>query len=234
VRGVIVALDLPDAESAVAAAETVSPHVAGFAIGLGLLHGPGPLVISALVALGKPVLVDAKLHDEPERAREAARHLGRHGARWVTAHVGGGQGMLESVVEGLREGAGGAPSGVLGVTVLRSLDRASLAKIGIDRSPGKLVARMAKVAAAAGCEGVVSSPSELPVVGDVAPSLLKVTSGILAVNAAGRREGTMTPEEAVLRGADLLIVGSAIVDSSNPAGAAEAITAAVRSTGRRD
>jgi orotidine-5'-phosphate decarboxylase len=234
VKGVIVALDLPDAESAVALAEAVSGHVAGFEIGLGLLHGPGPLLISALVGLGKPVLVDAKLYDEPARAGAAARQLGRHGARWVTAHVGGGQTMLERVVEGLREGAGGAPSGVLGVTILRSLDRPTLAKIGIDRSPGKLVARMARVAAAAGCEGVISSPHELPVVGDVAPELLKVTSGIRPASSADHPEGTMTPEQAVSRGADLLVVGSPIIDAADPVEAAEAINAEVHSTGRSD
>jgi len=233
VKGVIVALDLPDAESAVAMAERTSQYVVGFKIGLGLLTGPGPLVISAVVALGKPVFVDAKLHDIPSQVEIAARNLGRHGARWVTAHVAGGQAMLEAAVRGLREGSGDAPAGILGVTVLTSLDQSALARVGIDRSPGKLVARMAKVAAASGCEGVVSSPQELTVVADVAPSLLRVTPGIRPDERADDQARTMTPAEAISRGADLLVVGRPITAAHDPAEAAAAIAALVHGSERR-
>ncbi len=223
VTGVIVALDLPSAEDAVAMAEDVADHVVGFKIGLGLLHGPGPLLISALVALGKPVFADAKLHDIPSQVEAAARRLGEHGARWVTAHVGGGQDMLEAAVRGLQAGAGAAPSGILGVTVLTSLDEASLARVGINRTPGKLVSRMARVADAAGCEGVVSSPKELTIVADVAPSLLRVTPGIRPVDRADDQARTMTPAEAVERGADLLVVGRPITAAADPREAAATI-----------
>lgn len=229
VSGIIVALDLPDAEAAVAMAEDVADHVAGFKIGLGLLHGPGPLLISALVALGKPVFADAKLHDIPSQVEVAARRLGEHGARWVTAHVGGGQAMLEAAVRGLQTGAGAAPAGVLGVTVLTSLDEASLARVGINRSPGKLVSRMAKVADASGCEGVVSSPKELAIVADVAPDLLRVTPGIRPVERDDDQARTMTPAEAVTRGADLLVVGRPITAAANPRDAAAAIARDVES-----
>lgn len=228
VKGVIVALDLPTAEAAVAMAEDVADHVVGFKIGLGLLYGPGPLLIPALVGLGKPVFADAKLNDIPSQVEMAARRLGEHGARWVTAHVNGGQAMLEAAVKGLRDGAGAAPSGILGVTVLTSHDDASLARIGIDRSPGKLVARMAKVAAAAGCEGVVSSPKELMVVADVAPGLLKVTPGIRPVDRDDDQARTMTPAEAIERGADLLVVGRPITAAADSAAAAEAIAAQIQ------
>ena len=223
VSGVIVALDLPRAEEAVAMAEDVADHVVGFKIGLGLLHGPGPLLISALVALGKPVFADAKLHDIPSQVEAAARRLGEHGARWVTAHVGGGQTMLEAAVRGLQTGAGAAPAGILGVTVLTSLNEASLARVGINRTPGKLVARMAKVADASGCEGVVSSPKELTIVADVAPGLLRVTPGIRPVDRDDDQARTMTPSEAVARGANLLVVGRPITAAANPREAAAAI-----------
>ncbi|MEN8112962.1 MAG: orotidine-5'-phosphate decarboxylase [Actinomycetota bacterium] len=227
VTGVIVALDMPDAESAVVMAERVSDHVAGFKIGLGLLHGPGPLLISALVALGKPVFADAKLHDIPSQVEAAARRLGEHGARWVTSHVSGGEAMLEAAVRGLATGAGAAPAGILGVSVLTSLDNASLARVGIDRSPGKLVAKMAKVADAAGCEGVVSSPKELAIVSDVAPGLLKVTPGIRPIERDDDQARTMTPTAAVRRGADLLVVGRPITAAADPAAAAAAVAAEI-------
>ena len=234
VRGIIVALDVPTAESAVGMATKVADHVVGFKIGLGLLHGPGPLLISALVALNKPVFADAKLNDIPSQVEAASRRLGEHGARWVTAHVSGGQAMLEAAVTGLREGAGAAPAGILGVTVLTSHDDASLARIGIDRSPGKLVARMAKVAAAAGCEGVVSSPRELTVVSDVAPGLLRVTPGIRPVDRDDDQARTMTPSEAVARGADLLVIGRPITAASDPSAAAAAIAFEIKEAASAD
>ena len=234
VRGIIVALDLPTAETAVEMAEEVADHVVGFKIGLGLLHGPGPLLIPALVALGKPVFADAKLNDIPSQVEAAARRLGEHGARWVTAHVSGGQAMLEAAVTGLHAGAGAAPAGILGVTVLTSHDGASLARIGIDRIPGKLVARMAKVAAAAGCEGVVSSPKELTVVADVAPGLLKVTPGIRPVDRDDDQARTMTPAEALNRGADLLVIGRPITAAGDPKSAAGAIAAEIKDAAPSD
>jgi orotidine-5'-phosphate decarboxylase len=139
--------------------------------------------------------------------------------------------MLEAAVAGLRAGAGAAPAGILGVTVLTSHDEASLARIGIDRSPGKLVARMARVAAASGCEGVVSSPQELTVVSDVAPGLLKVTPGIRPVERNDDQARTMTPSEAITRGADLLVVGRPITAARDPRSSAAAIAAEI--TGAR-
>ena len=196
---IIVALDLPTAEQAVAIAQQVRPHVGAFKIGLGLLHGPGPATIDALVRLGRPVFADAKLHDIPSQVRAAAERLGNHGARWVTAHVSGGMDMLQAAVEGLEAGAGGASAGVLGVSVLTSLAKPDLERVGIQRSPGQLVGKMAKVAAAAHCEGLVCSPLELNVVAQAAPGLLRVTPGIRPTDVDDDHVSIGMPVEMVTR-----------------------------------
>jgi orotidine-5'-phosphate decarboxylase len=224
---IIVALDLPTAEEAVAIAEAVSAHVGGFKIGLGLLHGPGPGTIDALVRLDKPVFADAKLHDIPSQVGAAAYRLGTHGARWVTAHASGGPAMLEAAVEGLARGAGSAIAGILAVTVLTSIDRSDLERIGITRTPGQLVGKMAKLAAATACEGVVSSPDELNVVREAAPGLLRVAPGIRLVEAVDDQARTATPEEAIARGADLLVVGRPITAAPDPVAAAADIAARI-------
>ncbi len=227
---ILVALDLPTAEEAVRLARTVAPYVGGFKIGLGLLHGPGPATVSALAALSKPVFADAKLHDIPSQVERAARQLGKVGARWVTAHVGGGSDMLEAAVTGLREGSG--VGGVLGVTVLTSLDEAALAAVGIPATPGRLVSRMARVAAAAGCEGIVCSPKELGVVADVAPELVKVIPGIRPGGTTDDDQRRVaSPEEAIARGADYLVIGRPITRADDPAAAAANIAASLAGTG---
>jgi orotidine-5'-phosphate decarboxylase len=220
---IIVALDLPTAEQAIAIAQQVSPHVGAFKIGLGLLHGPGPATIDVLVRLGRPVFADAKLHDIPSQVRTAAERLGNHGARWVTAHVSGGMDMLQAAVEGLEAGAGGATAGVLGVSVLTSLAKQDLERVGIQRSPGQLVGKMAKVAAAARCEGLVCSPQELNVVAQAAPGLLRVTPGIRPTDVDDDQARTATPSDAIERVASLLFIGWPISEAADPAAAAASI-----------
>lgn len=224
---VLVALDLPSAEEAVRIAKSVAPYVGGFKVGLGLLHGPGPGTVAAVAALGKPVFADAKLHDIPSQVEAAAAQLGRIGARWVTAHISGGEAMLEAAVAGLGRGAT-QPAGVLGVSVLTSLDEASLAAVGISTTPGKLVSRMARVAARAGCEGLVCSPLELGVVATVAPDLVKVTPGIRMAAGNDDQRRTATPLEALAKGADWLVVGRPITRASDPVAAAAGLDAAIR------
>lgn len=220
---IIVALDMSTAEEAVATAQLVGPYVGAFKIGLGLLHGPGPGTIDALVRLGKPVFVDAKLHDIPSQVGAAAERLGKHGARWVTAHVSGGLEMLEAAVDGLAKGAGGAEAGILGVSVLTSLDKSDLERIGIQRSPGQLVGKMAKVAAEAGAEGLVCSPQELNVVAQVAPDLVRVTPGIRPRLLGDDQARTATPREAIDKGANLLVIGRPITQAADPVAATEEI-----------
>ena len=225
---IIVALDLPTAEQAVTVAKQVAPYVGAFKVGLGLLHGPGPGTIDALVRLDRPVFADAKLHDIPSQVERAAERLGNHGARWVTAHVGGGTAMLEAAVSGLDRGSGQARSGILGVSVLTSLSAGDIERIGIQRTPGQLVGKMSKVAAASGCEGLVCSPQELNVVAQAAPELVRVTPGIRPVEVDDDQARTSTPKDAIERGADLLVIGRPITGALDPAAAAEAILANIR------
>jgi orotidine-5'-phosphate decarboxylase len=222
---IIVALDLPTAEEAVIVAKEVAPYVGGFKVGLGLLHGPGPGTIDALVRLDRPVFADAKLHDIPSQVERAAERLGMHGARWITAHVGGGAAMLEAAVAGLDRGSGHAKAGILGVSVLTSLVAGDLERIGIQRTPGQLVGKMSKVAAATGCEGLVCSPRELNVVAQSAPDLLRVTPGIRPVETEDDQARTATPTEAIQRGANLLVIGRPITGADDPAEAAALIWA---------
>lgn len=228
---IIVALDMPTAQDAVRMAQVVAPYVGAFKIGLGLLYGPGPGTIDALVRVGKPVFVDAKLHDIPSQVAAAAERIGKHGARWVTAHASGGGDMLEAAVEGLARGAAGSEAGVLGVSVLTSLTKSDLERVGIQRTPGQLVGKMAKVADEAGCEGLVCSPLELNVVAQAAPTLKRVTPGIRLTDLGDDQARTATPREAIARGATMLVIGRPITQAEDPAAAAAAILADITATG---
>ncbi|MFB3099677.1 MAG: orotidine-5'-phosphate decarboxylase [Acidimicrobiia bacterium] len=223
---VIVALDLPTADAALQMAKRVDAHVAGFKIGLGLLYDRGPQLVDELVGLGRPVFVDAKLHDIPTQVERAAERIGARGARWVTAHAAGGADMLAAAVSGLAQGSESA-AGILAVSVLTSLDDDRLATVGIDATPTRLVAHMARTAATVGCEGIVSSPHELATVIEAAPDLLRVTPGIRIDDTGDDQVRTATPAVAISAGADLLVVGRPITQSPDPESAAAVIAAAV-------
>ena len=223
---IIVALDLPTAEEAVRLAKSVAEFVAGFKVGLELLMGPGPGLIGVIDQLGKPVFVDAKLHDIPNTVARAARQLGQAGARWVTAHAAGGLEMLEAATDGLSSGARGRPAGVLAITVLTSLNDAMLAHSGVPVTAGKLTSKRSKLAAEAGVEGVVCSVKELGVVNEVAPDLLNVTPGIrLEGQDSGDQQRVASPAEAIRRGSDMLVIGRPITRAEDPRAAAEGIAA---------
>lgn len=221
---VIVALDFSEARAAIEMAQGLAPHVGGFKVGMELLTGPGPAVVAAVRELGRPVFVDAKLHDIPNTVRRAARNLGLVGARWVTAHGSGGEAMLTAAAEGLEEGARGHPAGILVITVLTSLDASDLATTGVSGTPGRQVARIAKLAASTPVEGVVCSVKELGDVAQVAPDLTRVTPGIRPAGDETHDQARFaTPQEAISRGADWIVVGRSVTRAADPVAAAAAL-----------
>ena len=229
---VVVALDLPTAESALRMARQVASEVGALKIGLGLLMGPGPATIAAVGSLDLPVLADAKLHDIPNTVRHASEQLGRMGARWITVHAAGGRAMCEAAVEGLASGADGAPAGVIAVTVLTSLGESELAAIGVPSGAGKQTARLTRLAAAAGCEGAVCSTRQLGVVRQVEPDLVRFVPGIRRVGEdKGDQVETATPGEAIAKGADFIVVGRPIIGADDPVAAAQQIA---RAAGQAD
>jgi orotidine-5'-phosphate decarboxylase len=227
VTRLFVALDFDSAEKAVRMANELAPHVDGFKVGLELLLGPGPATIAAIRQLGKPVFADAKLHDIPHTVSGAAHQLG---ARYVTAHGSGGRAMLAAAVEGLVDGASGHPAGILAITVLTSLDEANLKSTGVAGTLGEQVARLTKLAGGVGCEGVVCSTKQLGVVAQVAPNLIRVTPGIRNEMSDDDQAQVATAEEAIARGADIIVVGRPITKAADPVSAASAFAGMVRSS----
>ena len=216
---VLVALDTPTGPEALRLASEVVDHVAGFKIGLELLMGPGPALIGEIRELGRPIFVDAKLHDIPNTVAAAARQLGSAGARWVTVHAAGGTAMLEAAVEGLTAGADNEPAGILAVTVLTSLD--DITEVGVEDSVPDQVRRLARLAGSAGVEGVVCSAGEIRVCAEAAPDLIRVVPGIRPSGVDHDDQARVaTPETAIAEGADFLVIGRAITRAPDPAAAA--------------
>lgn len=229
---ILVALDVDSAEHAESLARSVSPYVGGFKVGLQLIMAEGPEVVGRIARLGKPVFADLKLHDIPNTVRSAATAIAEQGARWVTAHASGGQEMIEAAVEGLQVGSS-HDVGVLGVTVLTSMDDSDLASVGVTADVSEQVGRLSEVSSSAGADGVICSPNEVLVVKAVDNRLLAVTPGIRsATNEPDDQKRVNTPAEAMRLGADFLVIGRSIIATGNPAEAAEAIQDALETPGQ--
>lgn len=211
------ALDVDDLVEAVELVTILRRWFGVAKVGLELFSAAGPEAVAALRERGVDVFVDLKLHDIPTTVHKAARVLGALGARYVTLHAQGGRAMLEAGVSGLREGATGAEVEqpmALAVTVLTSDSDA----------PPQIVPQRVRLAAEAGCGGLVCAAGDLEAARREGPGLFRVVPGIRA--AGGERHDqprAVTPAAAFAAGADLLVVGRAVSAAPDPATAAEAL-----------
>jgi orotidine-5'-phosphate decarboxylase len=170
-----------------------------------------------------PLFLDLKLHDIPNTVERAARNCARMGVSILTAHALGGEAMIAAAVRGAARGAeesGHAMPSIAAVTVLSSLGGESLA------SPASL----AFEAMSAGATAAVVSGEDVSVVREVVgDAFCLIVPGIRPAGSNGHDQvRVLTPEEAIERGADYLVIGRPITESPDPAGAARSILAVVR------
>jgi len=231
---IIVALDTSTAADAIALAHGLRGRARWVKVGMTLFYAEGPLVVTALRALGFDVFIDLKLHDIPHQVRGAAASLAKLDAGIITVHCSGGAAMIESAVTGAREGAeavGLEPPAVIGVTVLTSHDDAGLAELGLSRGAADQAELLARLAMGAGADGVVCSPHEAAAMRGIVGDGLVITPGVRPLGAeVGDQSRVATPAAALAAGASYIVVGRPITAAADPAAAFEAIAREVRAT----
>ena len=218
----VVALDVSDLDAAESLAGSLEGIAGMYKIGLELFTAHGPASVLRLRHYG-PVFLDLKLHDIPTTVERAARNCARMGVAMVTIHALGGEAMVAAAVRGAAAGAdesGHPMPTIAAVTVLSSLSGESLA------SPASL----AYEAMMAGAPAAVVSGEDVAVVREVVgESFVLVVPGVRPEGSDGDDQvRILTPEQAVERGADFLVIGRPITASEDPAGVARAILASVR------
>lgn len=219
----IVALDVAAPDQARALVATLGDAVTFYKVGLELFMHPGCFdLVEWLVRQGKRVFVDLKFFDVPETVRGAVRGLRNRGVTFATVH--GNQAILE---------AAGAEKGdlkILAVTVLTSLDRGDLDDLGFQCDVADLVLSRARRALAAGCDGVISSGLEAPMLKrELGERILVVTPGIRPVEnrPADDQKRTVDVAQAFANGADYIVVGRPIRAAPDPRAAAQAMQATI-------
>ena len=222
---VAVALDAPDLETAARWAALVTPHVSTVKVGLELYLRYGPQVVATVRGANRvSVFLDLKLHDIPATVAGAARAVSRLRPDVLTVHAAGGADVIRAAVDA-------APGTmVAAVTVLTSLGDDDLGQIGMAGSVPDAVLRLAALSVAAGAQGLVCSPREVSAVrSEVGPDVTLITPGVRPAGAEAYDQARVaTPEEAVLAGADLLVLGGPSSRAAGPGAEAGAIAASRR------
>jgi len=224
----IVALDVSSATQAQNIVAAVADSAFCYKVGMQLYTAEGPQVVRDLVAAGRRVFLDLKYHDIPNTVAAAVAEAARLGVSMLTVHAAGGGKMLRAAAA-----AASAQPGliVLGVTVLTSLTDHDLYQLGVVDEVEDQVLRLAALALANGCTGVVAAAREASLLRSKLPGdFAIVTPGVRpAGSAAVDQARVVTPAEAIAAGATHIVVGRPITEARDPGAEARAILAEISS-----
>ena len=221
---VIVALDFPDASSALALVDRLHPAACRLKVGKALFTAAGPVLVERLVNRGFAVFLDLKYHDIPTTVANACRAAAALGVWMVNVHALGGRGMMEAAREALDSEA--RPPLLIAVTVLTSLNAADLVALGVAGTPREAAARLAHLAQSCGLDGVVCSAQEAAKLRrELGAGFCLVTPGIRPADAGHHdQQRVMTPRAAIESGADYLVIGRPITLAPDPLAVLEAVS----------
>jgi orotidine-5'-phosphate decarboxylase len=225
----IVALDLPSVKAAEDMVSRLGETVNFYKIGYQLAFAGGLPFAAGLIAAGKQVFIDLKLHDIGNTVQKGVESVAQLGATFLTVHAY--PQTMKAAVEGKRD----SKLRILAVTVLTSYDDADLAAAGYDLGVGELAAARAAQARDIGIDGLVCSAEEVGKLRDIAgPGMVLVTPGIRpAGSASGDQKRIMAPARAIEAGANYLVVGRPVVEARNPKAAADAIVAEIETVTKK-
>jgi orotidine-5'-phosphate decarboxylase len=221
---ICVALDTPDLDRARALARALVPHVGYLKIGMEFFYAHGAKGYEAVAAEGLPIFLDLKLHDIPNTVAEGMRSLMRlqPSPAIINLHASGGMAMMQAAAEAVD-----ARAKLVAVTLLTSLSNDDIWAAGFNAKldTGAHAAVLAKLAKAAGLDGVVCSSHDLAGIrAATGPEFLTVVPGIRPSEGASHDQKRIaTPKAAVAAGADILVIGRAITGAADPAVAARKI-----------
>ena len=215
----IVALDLPTVKAAESMVSRLGDSVSFYKIGYQLAFAGGLPFAAGMIAAGKQVFLDLKLHDISNTVQKGVESVAQMGATFLTVHA------YPQTMKAAVEGKQGSPLRILAVTVLTSYDDTDLAAAGYDMSVTELAAARAAQARDMGVDGLICSPEEATNLRCiVSPGMVLVTPGIRpAGSATGDQKRIMTPAKAIQAGADYLVVGRPVVEAADPKAAADQI-----------
>ncbi|MBA4696083.1 MAG: orotidine-5'-phosphate decarboxylase [Legionella sp.] len=213
----IIALDFSSQEKVDQFLSQINPQECALKVGLEMFTLLGPTFVTTLVNRGFKVFLDLKFYDIPNTVARACRVCADLGVWMLNLHASGGAAMMEAALESLVKNQTTRPL-LIAVTVLTSMDAATLNETSISGTPLSHANHLAQLAYQTGLDGVVCSALEVPTIKEsCSKNFLTVTPGIrLLENDHHDQKRVQTPKQAIKLGSDFLVVGRPITGSSEP------------------
>ena len=212
---IIVALDYSDKKQALNLVNKLDKTCCRVKVGKELFTAAGPQLVEQLMELGFEVFLDLKFHDIPNTVAQACKVAANLGVWMINVHASGGKKMLLAARDALPPGK----TKLIAVTVLTSLDQLALNEIGWHRTPMDIVTQLASLTSDCGLDGIVCSAAEAAIIRKNIPqkNFWLVTPGIRSADSFQHDQARVTtPRDAILSGADYLVIGRPITQSADP------------------
>lgn len=220
---IIVALDFPTKEQALAMADQLDPSLCRVKVGKELFTASGPSILEELQKREYEVFLDLKFHDIPNTCSKAVGVAADLGVWMVNVHASGGRRMMEASRNEIEKRT--HKPLLIGVTVLTSMEAQDLSEVGIDVPVEQHVQRLATLAQTSGLDGVVCSAQEVSLIRETCGSdFLTVTPGIRPEGSEqGDQRRVMTPIQAKAVGVDYMVIGRPVTKATDPESECNAI-----------
>ena len=222
---IIVALDYANAEQAKKLVDRLDPSLCKLKIGKELFTASGPALIEHFVKKQYDIFLDLKFHDIPNTVSKACQAAASLGVWMLNVHASGGLPMMQAAREGLDKANLAHSPLLIAVTVLTSMDEATLHTLGITRGLQEHVLALATLTKKAGLHGVVCSAQEAALLKSaLGKDFCLVTPGIRPRDAQqDDQTRIVTPADAITLGAHYLVIGRPITQAADPVVALNAI-----------
>jgi orotidine-5'-phosphate decarboxylase len=219
-------------EEAMTWVKRLRDHLEIFKVGKESYTRYGPHIVQKIIESGKKVFLDLKFHDIPNTVAGAAVGAVEQGVYMFNVHALGGREMMEKTVAAVSRAAQEAalpPPTILAVTVLTSLNDGDLKQMGFNCSASELALRLARLAMDSGISGVVASAHDIANIRKACGNgFIIVTPGIReATSANDDQKRISTVRDAIMRGADYIVVGRPIRQAADPVQKVEEIVSEI-------
>jgi orotidine-5'-phosphate decarboxylase len=208
---IVLAVDTPELKTAIAWVKATQEHVSVFKLGLEFFLTFGSEGVKAVQAeTDSDIFLDLKLHDIPHTVGGAAKAVAHLAPKFLTVHASGGRSMVKAAVDAMPN------TNITGVTILTSLSEADVAEVGFKFAALDSAVALANVAVKGGANAIVCSPLEISAVRSaIGAQPIIITPGVRPLDMVGTddQQRTMTPEDAIAAGANLVVIGRPITQS---------------------
>jgi orotidine-5'-phosphate decarboxylase len=208
---IVLAVDTPELKTAIAWIKATQEHVSVFKLGLEFFLTFGAEGVKEIQAeTDSDIFLDLKLHDIPHTVSGAAKAVAHLAPKFLTVHASGGTAMVKAAVDAMPQ------SNITGVTILTSLSEADVDEVGFKLAALDSAVALAKVAVNGGAKAIVCSPLEISAVRSaIGVQPIIITPGVRPLDMVGTddQQRTLTPEDAISAGANLVVIGRPITQS---------------------